>query len=141
MGILRPLKTVCVVSFVFCILLTLSILLILGGCSGGHSVRRDPSKTESVIHSNDTPVMGNGVQETVPSSDKAQTGEPQQGRGEYRLIALGNGLAIYTKDNSLIKLLPFDISSLPQTERELLSLGMECNSWQEVISLIEDLTG
>lgn len=50
-------------------------------------------------------------------------------------------LCVYTADDVLIKCLDINVMTLPKVERELLRTGILCDSWQEVMELIQDYGG
>ena len=59
---------------------------------------------------------------------------------EFCLREQNGSLCIYTAEGDLIDVLDVSVKTLPKNERTLLQAGIKCDSWQEVINLIQDLT-
>lgn len=49
-------------------------------------------------------------------------------------------LCIYTADGELVQRLDVDVRTLPKKEREMLSVGISCSSWKELMTLVQDYT-
>lgn len=61
-------------------------------------------------------------------------------KGEFCLRQQNGFLCVYTAEGELIQVLDVSVQTLPKNERALLQTGIKCDSWQEVMSLIQDLT-
>ena len=53
----------------------------------------------------------------------------------------GGRIGVYTDEGYLIRTLEVNVATLPESDRERLSVGIAVNSWRELISLIEDFEG
>ena len=59
---------------------------------------------------------------------------------EFFLRGQDGILCVYTAEGELIQTLDVSVQTLPKNERALLQAGIKCDSWQEVMSWIQDLT-
>ena len=50
-------------------------------------------------------------------------------------------IGVYTEEGYLIRTLPVNVQTLPESDRIALQTGIEVNSWRELIALIQDYEG
>ena len=59
----------------------------------------------------------------------------------YRLRSTGENIGVYTADGNLIKLLDVHPKTLPTEIQRMLAEGISLSSWNELVEMIQDITG
>ena len=77
-----------------------------------------------------------------PENESSEESVDVDTSGDVFTLRDSNGrIGVYTEEGYLIRLLNVSTATLPAIDREQLASGVFVHSWQELISLIEDLEG
>lgn len=78
----------------------------------------------------------------LPKTNKAFQNEFSSGPNTYTVREFEGQIAIFSDDSEMpVKVFDTSVSALPQSDRELLELGITVENPEELQRIIEDLTG
>lgn len=101
-------------------------------------------KAEQLLRELDQSVLVMNAIAEAPTEEqeppKALPTVESQTQTVYRVCSVGQSIGIYTADGKLIQTVNVNPKTLPSDMQQLLRDGIEFSSWEELTSLLQDLT-
>ncbi len=101
-------------------------------------------KAEQLLNELDQSVLVMNAIAEVPAEEpelpKAPLTAEAQKQTVYKICSVGQSIGVYTAEGKLIKLVDVNPKTLPTDMQRLLQEGITLSSWEELTSLLQDLT-
>lgn len=136
-------SVLCVFLLTVCLCISVTTLCALRNAPNENELLRQ--RTEELLEELDRSVLAmdaiteDAVQVLANQNQDSMTEEKNP--TVYRLRSTGENIGVYTADGNLIKLLDVHPKTLPTEIQRMLAEGISLSSWDELVEMIQDITG
>lgn len=143
MFISKILNILCAFLLTVCLCISVTTLCALRNALDENKLLQQ--RTEELLEELDRSVLAmdaiaEDAVQVLANQNQAPTTE-EKNPTVYRLRSTGENIGVYTADGNLIKLLDVHPKTLPTEIQRMLEEGISLSSWDELVEMIQDITG